>query len=294
MLDKFPVTSKFSSTQTWILRSTIVLSAVAIAVYNFMTSCSPYYDIKYSPNNCVKTMIPPGSQIFYNSFSMATKGQLSYDEFTPQNCSTYNVAIKAWFAARDAPQLKIYMDIGCNNDIDLSVVDFNFKFWHDHYNEIINTVIYYRKWNTSSSPIEAVESKHNWGEGKDNSLRLFDQEKTVAIFGDTDKTVDRSLFEKIMRAAVDDVQTGPIPGVKYLCNRCGSHALWSEEGAAPALVWKLIFNTVNTTFSVYALILFLLCLSTTDSLYDILSKIQRQDKDEMVPFMEIESEQVRK
>ncbi|KAG0018031.1 hypothetical protein BGZ81_010422 [Podila clonocystis] len=216
MLDSFAVTSKFSRTQVIVLRLSIVSAAIAIAVYNFISTCSPYYATTYS-GSCVKTLLPSGSQFFYDKFRMTSLSQLDYDGFHPQNCSTYNVAIQESFATKHVPSFKIYMGIRCNDDVNLSVLDFTFQFWHEHYQDILKSaerLKYYKKDPAQpNQPFDTVEFKHNWLYGDDNSLRLFNDGE-VLIIDPRDATVDRGLFYTMMDSALDEVKAKPLPGNK--------------------------------------------------------------------------------
>ncbi|KAG0048009.1 hypothetical protein BGZ83_006971 [Gryganskiella cystojenkinii] len=135
MLDSFAVTSKFSKTQANVLRLSVVLAAVAIAIFNYISTCSPNYETTYS-DKCDKTLLPSGAQLSYDQFTMATQSQLNdYDGFKPQNCTVYETTIQMWFTTKNLPTHKVYMNVGRNHGIDLSVLDIKFKFWHENYEE---------------------------------------------------------------------------------------------------------------------------------------------------------------
>ncbi|KAF9350391.1 hypothetical protein BGX26_011426, partial [Mortierella sp. AD094] len=118
-------------------------------------------------------------------------------------------------------------------------------------------------------------------------LKLFNS-AGMKKFLPTDPTIDRSFFYTMMEEALEDVQTSTLPGVQYICNKCGTHAVWTGQSSASALIWKFIFNTANTSVSVYALIVFMLAFSMKDSLLDLLPKDKDKSIEEMVPLVELE------
>ncbi|KAF9172779.1 hypothetical protein BGX21_002502 [Mortierella sp. AD011] len=165
MLDSFAVRHKLSRGRATILRVTTFITLVAITTYNYITTCTQYYDSIFS-QNCNPTLIPAGSQFLYRRFTMTNGVQLLYNASKPQNCSLEDVVIQSWFAATALPTFKINMHMTCDNDFNLTVNDFTFDFWNEDYNTISQTAGFLRKFsyctsNTSAPPYDALEYKYN-------------------------------------------------------------------------------------------------------------------------------------
>ncbi|GJJ69914.1 hypothetical protein EMPS_02263 [Entomortierella parvispora] len=281
MLDSFAVKSKFSTFQATVLRLVVAVAAVAIAFLNFSSTCSPYYDTTYS-KGCQQTLLPSGTQLFYDQLTMTTEQQLQkYDGFHPTNCTVYNTTIQEVFSARFLPTFKIFMGIQCNDNVRLTVQDFNFNFWNDNYQAIITTAgaLMYYELPAGSVPHQATEFKYGWTSGTDNSMRMFTASSyspVITMPPDDDLTV----FYLLMQTAKDEVEGGSLPGVEYLCYHCGTKASWTG-----GLIWKFILDTANTAATALGLCVFILTLFIKDSLRDLIRKYQQEEGEGMVPLV---------
>jgi hypothetical protein len=82
--------------------------------------------------------------------------------------------------------------------------------------------------------------------------------------------IDRRFIQKTMKDVVDEIHNNTLPGVRYLCNKCGWKADWT--GQKGSLIWKMVYNTVNTVGSIVGLLLIPLSLGVDNQLASLLRK----------------------
>ncbi|KAF8939850.1 hypothetical protein EDD21DRAFT_406094 [Dissophora ornata] len=274
MFESVGVTFDMSARRAWAIRVSTLIAFVAITYYNYISTCSPYYSTTYLPD-CANTLIPAGTELMYPLFKMQTLVQIDdYDGFEPQECVFGDVIIQEWLASVAVPAIKLQMVMNCTNGISLAVGDITYQYWNENYVYIAGNASYFQNIQVFGPgfPFDAVEFKFNCT-NSDGDSRLFHGNETIQVLP-SDTRLDRSFFTHMMSLSQTDVQSRPLPNVKYLCSKCAAGADW--KGQSYALAWQFAYNTFNTVVSVYALIAFFWTMSLASDLADLMEKVEKE------------------
>ncbi|KAF9343142.1 hypothetical protein BGX26_006203 [Mortierella sp. AD094] len=271
------VTTEIAVSRIRAIRVFALVATGLIVYYNFITSCSPFYSPTYYDSECAKALVPVGTQVQYPYYKMTTTAQIDdYDGSSPQNCYVTNVMIQEYLATESLPLLKFHMNITCNDGlIGLTIDDYTTELWNRQYGNLRSSATIYKNITDfgPGAPFDAIEYKFNWTDS-DSDTRLFRGNTTIQI-PPTDTRLDRSMFQNLTGFALSNVNSTAIPGMKYLCNRCGAKASWRAQ--TYSLAWQYFYNTFNTVISIYGTIVMIWTYGLQSDLKALLTQIKNEN-----------------
>lgn len=78
------MTTSIGPKMTMASRMSLLLAAICIAIYNFISTCTPYFEAPYT-DACANS--PLGSQYSFGRYRMANNNWPDYDAFIPETAN---------------------------------------------------------------------------------------------------------------------------------------------------------------------------------------------------------------